>query len=318
MQNKYPFELSALKSSNVPMATVLRGDVVKIADSDLDWLQSFYNENFDGNPIKLFSERFAVSVLNDIKDAPNKNEYFLFFVRAIDGGKFIQVDVYQKSVGNMVLWTEVLDNSKPMSVIDGHFHMESYSIHHDGGLLPHSSDMASSITMYISDVVHYVIFYMQENINNPEYVNKTVTTTTQTIGSKKNKKAKKKLTRSTMYVPRRIVTNVDTATTGAAQIADISAVQSPSNVVQAAGNDTGTNTSSTGQPAVNKGLTTAHERTYHLEEWPTRGYKRTITHNDGTKEVINVPKSTHKRNPMLMKKSNGKEGVDIKLRPKKP
>ena len=163
MQSNYPFDVSLLKSSNVPMATVQKGDVVRIADSDLDFLQEFYNTRYDGNPIKPFASRFAIAIKNDMNGTEYKNDLILLYVRSLDNGTFIQVDMYQKSVGDRILWTEVLDNSKKMVVVDGHFFMESYSIHREGGLFEYARGNEKQITTYISDVVHYVLFFMQEN-----------------------------------------------------------------------------------------------------------------------------------------------------------
>jgi len=296
MQKNYPFEVSTLKSSNVPVDTVRRGDVVRIADSDLDWLRDFYNENYDGQVIKPFSNRFAVSVLNDMPEATNRGDYILLLVRCIDGGKFIQVDMYQKSVGNRVIWTEVLDNSKPMKTIDGHFYMESYTICHESSISQYTYNvegMDEAVTTYISDIVRYVIFFMQENLNNPEYViqkTEVHTESTSKPGSKKKKKSvSKKTVRRTMYVPKRVVIN------------EAKAIVS---------------TKKTAENDVAKEQNEKRIYTGHIEEWTTRGHKRRVVHKDGTVDYVDVKPSVHKRNPKLMEKGTS-TGVDIKLKQRK-
>lgn len=292
MQNKYPFELSSLKSSNVPMAAVQRGDVVRIADSDLDFLRDFYNENYDGQPIKLFSKRFAIAVVNDMPGTAFKSDVIFFLIRAIDDGDFIQVDMYQKSMGDRVLWTEVLDNSKPMCVVNGHLYMESYSIHLNGGIMDYKTGMEESITTYISDVVHYVIFYMQENLNNPEYVTKKTESHSESSGKpakKGKKKPAKKIVRSTMYVPKRVTVKNDAVP------------------IRPDDDD--------------KSKTTDENRekrsyTGHTEEWKTRGHKRRLVSKDGTVRYVDVKPSVRRRDPKLMVKGQEK-GIDIKLRPKR-
>lgn len=289
MQSNYPFDVSLLKSSNVPMAKVQKGDVVRIADSDLDFLQEFYNTRYDGNPIKPFASRFAIAIKNDMNNTEYKNDLILLYVRSLDDGAFIQVDMYQKSVGDRILWTEVLDNSKVMEVVDGHFFMESYSIHREGGLYEYAHGNEEQITTYISDVVHYVLFFMQENLENPEYVTKKVETHTETSGKpvkKGKKKPAKKTVRSTMYVPKRIVSYEGAADTSKEQNSESSKVDS--------------------------------KRIYtgHTEEWHTKGYKRRIQRKDGSIDYIDVKPSVRKRNPALLAKGQEK-GRDIKLRSNK-
>lgn len=290
MQKHFPFELTELKSSNVPMATVQRGDVVKIADSDLDFLRDFYNEHYDGQPMRLFSNRFAISVVNDIEGSPTKRDVMIFFVRAIRDGKFIQVDMYQKTVGDRVLWTEVLDNSKPMKKVEQGYYMESYSIHRDGGLFEYASPNEAFVTTYISDVVRYVIFFMQENLNNPQYVVKKTNTHVEPgkPAKKGKKKPQKKTTRSTTYVPKRITVLYDA-----------------------------TETKPKAEEEEQKPDEEREKRIYtgHTEEWTARGHKRRIVSKDGTVRYVDVKPSVRKRNPKLMEKGL-EHGHDIKLRTK--
>lgn len=286
MQKKqYPFELDELKSSNVPMATVQRGDIVRIADSDMDFLQDFYNKYYDGQPITLFSKRFAIALLNDIEGSPSKMDVAIFLVRSICDDKYVQVDMYQKSAGDQVLWTEVLDNAKPMKKVEDGFYMESYSIHHYGSLMGYEPSQESFISTYINDVVRYVLFFMQENMNNPEYVNKKTETRTENSGKpakKGKKKSTKKQTRVTTYVPKRII------------VKDEAAVDK--------------------QIKPGKGL---EKRIYtgHTEQWTSRGHKRRIVSKDGTVKYVDVKSSIRKRNPKLMEKGQ-EHGHDIKLRTK--
>lgn len=290
MQKKqFPFNVDELKSSNVPLATVRRGDVVRIADSELDSLRDFYNDKYDGMPIELFSKRFAITVLNDMEGTKHLKDEIWLFVRALQDGKFIQVDMYQKSVGDRVLWTEVLDNSKPMLKVEGGFYMESYSVHRPGDLTGYAVGMEEHITTYISDVVHYVLFFMQENLNNPEYVMKK--TETHTEGSskptkgKKNKKSTKKTIRRTMYVPKHVTVRDDDADAPKA--------------IDKQQNDSQEKRSYTG----------------HTESWTSRGHKRRIVGKDGSVRYVDVKPSVHRRSPELLEKAQTK-GVDIKLRTK--
>lgn len=288
MQKKqYPFELDELKSSNVPMATVQRGDIVKIADSDLDFLQDFFNKHYDGQPMTLFSKRFAIALLNDIEGSPSKMDMAIFFVRSICDDKYVQVDMYQKSAGDQVLWTEVLDNTNPMKKIEDGFYMESYSIHRYGNLMGYEPSKESFIATYINDVVRYVMFFMQENLNNPEYVIQKTETRTENSGKpakKGKKKPAKKQTRVTTYVPKRIIVKDEATTDSDKQI----------------------------KPS--EGL---EKRIYtgHTEKWTSRGHKRRIVSKDGTVRFVDVKPSVRKRNPKLMKLGQ-EHGHDIKLRTK--
>ncbi|MBR2704441.1 MAG: hypothetical protein IKE91_03130 [Clostridia bacterium] len=290
MQKHFPFELTELKSSNVPMATVQRGDVVKIADSDLDFLRDFYNEHYDGQPITLFSNRFAIAVVNDIEGSPTKRDVMIFLVRAICDGKFIQVDMYQKTVGDRVLWTEVLDNSKPMKKVEQGYYMESYSVHREGGLMDYVTSEESFVVTYISDVVHYVIFFMQKNLNNPQYVVKKTDTHVEPgkPAKKGKKKPQKKTVRATTYVPKRITVTYDAT-------------------------ETKPNAEEEGQKPDEE----REKRIYtgHTEEWIARGHKRRIVSKDGTVRYVDVKPSVRKRNPKLMEKGL-EHGHDIKLRTK--
>lgn len=292
MQKKqFPFEPGELRSSNVPMATVQRGDIVRIADSDLDFLRDFYNEHYDGQPMMPFSKRFAIAVLNDIEGSSSKKDVIIFFVRSICDDKFIQVDMYQKSVGDRVLWTEVLDNSKPMKKVEEGFYMESYSVHREGGLMDYAVPNEAFITTYISDVVHYVLFFMQENLNNPEYVAKKTETHTESSGKpakKGKKKPAKKQTRVTTYVPKRITIKDDVS-------ADVKS---------------GTDEQSKQDAEREKRIYTGH-----TEEWTARGHKRRIVSKDGSVRYVDVKPSVRKRNPKLMKQGQ-EHGHDIKLRTK--
>lgn len=295
MQNKKTFEMSLLKKSNVPLDAVQRGDVVKIADSDLDWLQKYYNENYDGSVANLFSNRFAVAVLNDIPGSEGRGDVFFFLVRAIDNGKYIQVDMYQKSVGDYVLWTEILDNSHPIERIDGNYHTESFTVVNQKSIAQHSEQtQQQEIAMYVSDVVRYVVFFMQENLNNPEIVTRKTEVHTESSGKpankKKKKSASKKTVRRTMYVPKRIVVNPTEPT--------VSTELSKESVDEKTGES-------------------KEKRSYtgHIEAWATRGHKRRIVHKDGTIDYVDVKPSVHKRNPKIMEKGNN-AGVDIKLKPR--
>lgn len=292
MQRKqFPFEFGELKSSNVPMATVQRGDIVRIADSDLDFLRDFYNDHFDGQPITLFSKRFAISVMNDIEGSPSKKDVIIFFVRSICDDKFIQVDMYQKSVGDRVLWTEVLDNSKPMKKVEEGFYMESYSVHREGDLMGYVPLQESFVTTFISDVVHYVLFFMQENLNNPEYVARKTETHTENSGKhakKGKKKPAKKQSRVTTYVPKRITIKDDVT-------ADVKP--------------------NTDEQSIPEGEREKRIYTGHTEEWTARGHKRRIVSKDGSVRYVDVKPSVRKRNPKLLKQGQ-EHGHDIKLRTK--
>ena len=294
MQKKYPFELSSLKSSNVPIAKVQKGDVVRIADSDLDYLRDFYNKYYDGKPFKLFSQMFAISVLNDVKGALLKKESIIFFVRSIDEGNFIQVDMFEKSLGDMVAWTVVIDNTHQKYTKDGKFYMETYAIEHNGpGLSNAPNTVKERLTVYCSDVVQYVLFFMQENLNNPEYVTKKTEEHSEgsinPVKKKKKKNAKKKVVRSTIYVPKRIISENE-STTDKASVTD----------------------GEEGNKDENK-KTEKRGYTGHIEEWKARGYKRRLVSKDGTVRYVDVKPSIRKRNPKLMAKGQEK-GVDIKLR----
>lgn len=278
MNEKYPF---TVKSFYVPREEVLRGDVVKIADSDLDWLRDFSNERNDGKPIHMFSNNFCIEILNDMEGC-SRNEKMLFYVRSLEDGNYIQVDMYRcVGAADMSIWTEVLDNSKVMDCVDGRYKMQSYTILHPmyGDV---SKYMIAELSTYISDVVHYVLMYMMYNIDNPEYVDvRTEMTTTRKCG--KEKKNRKKLSRRKVYVPKKITVRSD---------------KPERNEDDATGNQENTST--------------LVDRTYYCEKWKVREHERKVRHKDGSVTIIKIPEKWRKRNPKLL--GNNGEGIDYVLR----
>lgn len=301
MQEKIPFEFTELKSSNVPFAVVQRGDVVKIANSDLDSLEAFYRSKYDGMPLKLFSKQFAISILYDGMEEKLSNMVMCFLVRSIREGQFIQVDFYVKSKGDRVFWTEVIDNRSSSKSTDGSWFVKTYSVMTDSTLFVENGNDSKQISSYISQVVTSVIFFMQENINKPKYVTKTTNVHTESSNKpnkKKGKKNTKKTVRQTIYVPKCIIIGTDVQ-----NVEDDSKV-----IIQNNPDDNAGNTIKDTTEGCEKRIYTGH-----TESWVARGHKRRIVHKDGTVEYINVKPAVHKRNPDLLAKGM-ERGRDIKLR----
>lgn len=307
MQEKIPFEFSELKSPNVSKAKMQQGDVVRIASSDLNYLEEFYTSRYDGTPLKMFAKQFSIAILNDSENAKSslmRNTFFWLFVRAIREGQFIQVDLFVDSLNDSVIWTEVLNNSDPVELLDGIWSRTSYTIHYNDRFISDDMRDSNAFTTYVNCVVSYVLFYMQENISNPEYVEKTTMMHTETVSKSTKKNGKKKNTkkkvRQTVYVPKCIVINTSAQSVDDGEEAE-TAIENTTDETTA--NTAGKSTAGTGK------------RTYtgHTECWFTRGHKRRIVRKDGTVEFINVKPSIHVRDPNLLLKGMEK-GRDIKLR----
>lgn len=295
-----------LKSTAIKRQIVENGDVVRIKDSDIDWLRDNFNQHYDGNPIKCFSPKFAIKLVNDYPGS-NFNEWVLFYVRSLDeNDSLIQVDMYQHT--DDIIWTEVLiNNEKLMPSEDGRFIVHSISFGVEG--TPDS--IVQQVSAYMMDVVRYVLFFIGENINNPEYVSKNVTTQPQPTKPKKSKKhTTSKPRRRTVYIPKKVtvpVLNTSEAVT------DMENTDYASTVASTSINMATDTSADMAGDVQEKSSDSTSKRPYsgHMAFWETRGYYRTITRKDGTTEQIWVRPSTHRRNPKLL---NG-NGVDYKLTP---
>ncbi|MBR2743888.1 MAG: hypothetical protein IKE01_01140 [Clostridia bacterium] len=198
----------------------------------------------------------------------------------------------------------MLNNSEPMKLNDGSWTRASYTIHYNDRYISEDMRDSNAFTTYVNCVVSYVLFFMQENIDNPEYVEKSTMTHTETESkaTKKNGKKKnaKKKVRQTIYVPKCVVINTSVQTVDDGEKAE-TAIEDTANEATAS--------------SAEKTATETGKRSYtgHTECWFTRGHKRRIVRKDGTVEYINVKPSIHVRDPNLLLKGM-ETGRDIKLR----
>lgn len=268
MYEECPF---ALKSTSVSKEDVdLRCDVVKIESEWLNtWLCDFYNEHYCGEKIQPMSEHFCIKV----QDSITKDEKVWLYVRALDDGNFIQTDMYRKGEKNSVL--TIVFYNKGIDDGDGRFHLSTYAIDHpEYGEMP--EEIMKTYAPQITDAVFYVLFYIQENINNPEYVEETTEVRNVKVRNGK-KKARNKVFRRKIYVPRRVVVRATAISTESTQTTTRS-------------NDT-------------------KKREYFLSQWKVRAHIRRIVHKDGTVEYIKVNGTIRKRKPHLLERESAVEYV---------
>ena len=225
----------------------------------------------------MFTNEFCIYIADDVEWA-KKGDYILLYVRALNGGAYLQVEMYKNDMKESV-WTEVLDNSKEMEIDEGGKRkMCSYTIFHpEHGAIP--DKIAREFASYIGDVVRYVMVYMNENMHNPEYVYETSEVKNVKVQNGK-KKTKSKALRRKIYVPRRIVVKETRGCTKQVQ-----------------------NGACKGD---------LKNREYYMSQWKARSYVRRVKHKDGTVDLVTVSGSVRKRNPKLLEKKS--DGADYILK----
>lgn len=271
-------------SANLAFKDIKGADVVEIYDEDLDWLRDFFNANYNGEQMPLFSKRFVIKVKAG-------NGAMLLYVRYLDDDHY-QVDAYPSKDAERAMWTEIIQNTCVRNA-DGKLVTVSYTV---PWFAKHKSSTAMELVEYLQNVTKYVILYIYKNKDRVE--KKTVVMPSSKKKKKGGGKSRSKSNEKTIYIPKKIVSVV---------IKD-DAVNEES-IAESIPKEEGTTavevTESTSNLEESK---SKREYNGYTEEWVSKAHTRRIKDKKtGEVRIIEVRASTKRRSQDLLNKGSEKQ-----------
>lgn len=271
-------------SANLAFKDIKGADVVEIYDEDLDWLRDFFNANYNGEQMPLFSKRFVIKVKAG-------NGAMLLYVRYLDDDHY-QVDAYPSKDAERAMWTEIIQNTCVRNA-DGKLVTVSYTV---PWFAKHKSSTAMELVEYLQNVTKYVILYIYKNKDRVE--KKTVVMPSSKKKKKGGGKSRSKSNEKTIYIPKKIVSVV---------IKD-DAVNEES-IAESIPKEEGTTavevTESTSNSEQSK---SKREYNGYTEKWVSKAHTRRIKDKKtGEVRIIEVRASTKRRSQDLLNKGSEKQ-----------
>ena len=271
-------------SANLAFKDIKGADVVEIYDEDLDWLRDFFNANYNGEQMPLFSKRFVIKVKAG-------NGAMLLYVRYLDDDHY-QVDAYPSKDAERAMWTEIIQNTCVRNA-DGKLVTVSYTV---PWFAKHKSSTAMELVEYLQNVTKYVILYIYKNKDRVE--KKTVVMPSSKKKKKGGGKSRSKSNEKTIYIPKKIVSVVikDDAV-NAESIAESIPKEEGTTAVEV--------TESTSNLEESK---SKREYNGYTEEWVSKAHTRRIKDKKtGEVRIIEVRASTKRRSQDLLNKGSEKQ-----------